>query len=141
MKHFFLDTNVIIDFLANRTPFSDEAAQLFDLAIQQKLRLYVAAVSYNNIYYILRQSLKHAETIKILADLQEWTETLDVTKEGIQLAMKSGFNDLEDAIQYQCAKANTNITCIVTRDEKGFKSSTLSILSPKEALALFYTER
>lgn len=36
MKRLFLDTNVIIDFLADRKPFSDAAAILFDAAIDKK---------------------------------------------------------------------------------------------------------
>lgn len=32
MKDLFLDTNIIIDVLANRQPFSVAAARLFDLA-------------------------------------------------------------------------------------------------------------
>ncbi|MBK8683678.1 MAG: hypothetical protein IPN26_01135 [Bacteroidetes bacterium] len=53
MKHLFLDTNVLIDFLANRKPFALDAAALFDYSLKKKVTLYIATVSYNNIYYIL----------------------------------------------------------------------------------------
>jgi predicted nucleic acid-binding protein len=33
MKHLFLDTNVLIDFLADRKPFSIEAAKLFNYSL------------------------------------------------------------------------------------------------------------
>lgn len=133
MKHLFMDTNVIIDFLSNRKPFSLEAAKLFDYSFKKKITIYVAAVSYNNIYYILRQSSTHMATIKILSELQEWTETVDVSKEVIKNALKSEFKDFEDAIQYNCAKELNKIDCIVTRDSNDFKKSTLPILTPKEA--------
>lgn len=136
MKHIFLDTNVLIDFLSDRKPFSLEAAQLFNYSFKKKVHIYVAAVSYNNIYYILRQLCSHAETIKILAELQEWTETVDVSKDVIRKALKSEFKDFEDAIQYQCAKTLNKIDCIVTRDTKDFKSSTLPTMTPKEALTM-----
>lgn len=133
MKHLFMDTNVIIDFLSNRKPFSLEAAMLFDYSFKKKITIYVAAVSYNNIYYIIRQSRTHAETIKILSELQEWTETVDVSKEVIKNALKSEFKNFEDAIQYNCAKDLNKIDCIVTRDTKDFKKSELPVLTPKEA--------
>jgi predicted nucleic acid-binding protein len=69
MKNIFLDTNVLIDFLADRKLFSIEAAKLFDYSLKKKLTIYVAPVSYNNIYYILRQSCMHSEAIKILNEL------------------------------------------------------------------------
>ena len=136
MKHIFLDTNVLIDFLADRKPFSLEAAKLFNYSFKKKVIIYVAAVSYNNIYYILRQSCTHSETIKILDELQEWTEAIDVSKDVIRKALKSEFKDFEDAIQYNCAKTLSKIDCIVTRDTKDFKASSIPTMTPKEALTM-----
>jgi predicted nucleic acid-binding protein len=66
MKNIFLDTNIVIDFLADRKPFSPDAAKLFDFSVLGKAKIYISAVSYNNIYYILRQSLSHVVTMKVL---------------------------------------------------------------------------
>ncbi len=136
MTHVFLDTNVLIDFLADRKPFSIEAAKLFDYSFKKKVIIYVSAVSYNNIYYILRQSCSHTVTMNILAELQEWTEAVDVSKEVIRKAIKSDIKDFEVGIQYQCAKTINKIDCIITRDTKDYKSSSLPTLTPKEALTL-----
>ena len=136
MKNIFLDTNVLIDFFADRKPFSIEAARLFNYSIKKKINLYISAVSYNNIYYILRQSCSHIETIKILTELNEWTVIIDVSKEIINKSLKSDFRDFEDAIQYNCAKSLKKINFIVTRDTKDFKTSSLPILTPKEAVTL-----
>lgn len=136
MKHIFLDTNVLIDFLADRKPFSLEAAKIFNYSFKKKVTIYVATVSYNNVYYILRQSCTHVETIKILNELQEWTEAIDVSKDVIRKALKSEFKDFEDAIQYNCAKTLNKIDCIVTRDTKDFKKSSIPTMTPKEALTV-----
>ena len=136
MKSIFLDTNVLIDFFADRKPFSLEAARLFNYSIKKKINLYISAVSYNNIYYILRQSCSHIETIKMLTELNEWTVIIDVSKEIINKSLKSDFRDFEDAIQYNCAKSLKKIDFIVTRDTKDFKTSSLPILTPKEAVTL-----
>lgn len=136
MKNIFLDTNVLIDFFADRKPFSMEAARLFNYSIKKKINLYISAVSYNNIYYILRQSCSHIETIKMLTELNEWTVIIGVSKEIINKSLKSDFKDFEDAIQYNCAKSLNKIDFIVTRDTKDFKTSSLPILTPKEAVTL-----
>ena len=133
MINIFLDTNVLIDFLADRKPFSLEAAKLFNYSLKGKIKIHIAAVSYNNIYYILRQSFSHNETIKLLSELNEWTEIVDVSKDIIRKAIKSEFKDFEDAIQYNCAISISKIELIVTRDTKDFKTSSLPILTPKEA--------
>lgn len=136
MKNIFLDTNVLIDFFADRKPFSIEAAKLFNYSLKNKVNIYISAVSYNNIYYILRQSCSHLETIKILTELNEWTNIIDVSKDIINKSLKSDFKDFEDAIQYNCAKSSNKMDFIVTRDTKDFKTSSLPILTPKEAVTL-----
>lgn len=134
MKHIFLDTNVVIDFLADRRPFSIDAAWLFDLAIEGKTKIYISAVSYNNIYYILRQSLTSNATIKLLDDLASMTEIADVTDVVIRKSLKTDFKDYEDAIQYYCALNIPEIELIVTRNTKDFKKSTIAVLTPAEAI-------
>jgi predicted nucleic acid-binding protein len=134
MKHIFMDTNVVIDFLADRRPFSLDAAKLFDLAIDGNAKIYISAVSYNNIYYVLRQSLTNAATIKLLEELAEMTEITDVTNAIIRQSLKTDFKDYEDAIQYYCALSVPSIDFIVTRNTKDFKKSTLPILTPSEAI-------
>lgn len=135
MKNLFLDTNVVIDYLANRQPFSLDAAKLFQLAEEGKVKLYISALSYNNVHYILRQSLTNNATIKILDDLSEMSEIADVTKLTIKKALKSEFKDFEDAIQYYSALNLNKIDCIVTRNAKDFKKSNLALMTPLEALA------
>ena len=136
MKIIFLDTNVIIDFLADRRPFSITAAEIFNASVNGNVKIYISSVSYNNVYYILRQSLSHAETIKLLEALSEMTEIVDVTKAIIKKSLKSDFRDFEDAIQYNCALTLNKIDCIVTRDSKDFKKSTLSVMNPQEAIGI-----
>jgi predicted nucleic acid-binding protein len=139
MKHFLLDTNVVIDFLTDRRPFSLPAAKLFDYSGKGKVKLYLTAVSYNNIYYIVKKLTSHKATIRTLKELEALTETLDTKKEAIRQALDSDFNDFEDAIQYFTTKNNKKIVAIVTRDISGYKSGKISIMTPDEALGLIET--
>ena len=136
MKHIFLDTNIIIDFLSDRKPFSMSAAKLFNFSLAGKIKLYISAVFYNNIYNILRQSQSASQTVKHLQALSEMTEITNVTKDIIKKALKSAFKDFEDAIQYYSALSNNKIDVIVTRNTKDFKESDLAIMTPEEAVKL-----
>ena len=140
MKKIFVDTNVLIDFLADRKPFSLISAQIFTYAVAGKVKLYISAVSYNNTYYILRQSHTHASTIKLLKELSEITEVADVTELVIKNSLRSTFNDFEDAIQYNSALSIPKIDFIITRDSKDFKRSEIPVLTPTEGLALLAIE-
>lgn len=133
MKKLFLDTNILIDFLADRKPFSIAAAQLFEAALQGRCTLYVSAISYNNIYYIMRQSATHAVVLKLLQSLAELTTVVDVNKQVIGKGLSSDFKDFEDAIQYYSALTIPKLDVIVTRDAKHFKSSSVAVMAPQEA--------
>jgi predicted nucleic acid-binding protein len=136
MKNIFLDTNIVIDFLADRKPFSLSAAKLLNHAVKGKIVIYISAVSYNNIYYALNQRLTNKETIKLLDDISEMTEITDVTATIIKKSLKTDFKDFEDAIQYNCAISNSKIESIITRNTKDFKKSLLPVLTPAEALSI-----
>ena len=141
MKIIFLDTNVIIDFLADRRPFSLTTAEIFNASLSRDVKIYISSVSFNNIYYILRQSLPHNETIWLLDELSEMTGIIDVTKAVIKKSLKSDFKDFEDAIQYNCALTINKIDFIVTRDSKDFKKSVLPVMNPQEAIGIINSTR
>ncbi len=136
MKHLFLDTNILIDVLANREPFSDAASKLLNYGDTGKLHIYISALSYSHIYYILRKTCSHKEMISILKDINAITITINVTGTIIREAIDSGLKDFEDAIQLYAALSNRKIQAIVTRDPKGFKKTALSVLTAEEALSL-----
>jgi predicted nucleic acid-binding protein len=136
MKHFFLDTNILLDFLTDRKPFSEQAAILFQMSKENQVKLYVAAISFNNIYYIVRQVQTHAKTIELLKGLAQLVEIIAVDETVLQQALNSDFKDFEDSIQSYAAESITEIDGIVTRNQKDFKKSSLPILAPDNAMAL-----
>lgn len=136
MTYIFLDTNVIIDFLADRKPFSKAAAKLFDYSEKGKVKIFISSLSYSNIYYVVKKASSHKEMITILRELESMTETVDVTKSVIKSSLSSDFKDFEDAIQYYTAISNKKTTTIVTRDIKDFKNSELAVMTPEEVISL-----
>jgi predicted nucleic acid-binding protein len=136
MKHIFVDANIIIDFLANRAPFAAAATDLFEHAEQGHVTIYASAVSFNVIYYVLRQSHGHNTTISYLGDLAAIIKIAEVNQQVIESAIASGMIDFEDAVQYYAATGNPLIEAIVSRDRKGFRKSKLPVFTASELLKL-----
>lgn len=139
MKHLFLDTNIVLDLLGNREPHHLPAAQLFEYAERGDVTLYLSALSYNNLYYILKKSLATRDLVQVLSQLQGLTRTLSMTDSMIESALASKFSDFEDALQYVAAQSDPTIQAIVIRDRKGFKHSKIAVLSAEEAVAFVRT--
>lgn len=140
MKKVFIDTNVIIDFLADRSPFSDHAAILFQFATENKIKIYVSAISFNNTYYILRKVTSHKKALNLLSGIEEYVGIQETNRSIIRQSIKSNFNDFEDAIQYFSAVQIGNIDIIITRNPKDFKKSELPVLSPETTVKLLMQE-
>ena len=131
MKHYFVDTNVIIDLLLNREG-ADDAAALLDGAERGDYKLSLCALSYTNIYYSLRKYLSHEERINCLTQISEVLLSAPVDNNVVTAALHSGWSDFEDAVQY-CAAVSVGITDgIVTRNEKDFILSEIPIVNPIE---------
>jgi predicted nucleic acid-binding protein len=131
----FLDTDVALDHLADRQPFAEYAHRLFALAETGELTVCVSALSFSNLYYILRKLKGHADALALLGKLKLLTRVSTVTETEINSALSSSFKDFEDAIQHFAAKAEGRVSAIVTRNQSDYSASEIPILSPEEYLA------
>jgi predicted nucleic acid-binding protein len=131
MQKVFVDTDVIIDFLIDRKPFSGQAAIILSLSEYKNIQVFVSALTFANCYYILKKYSSHSKVISKLSQLAELVEIVDVTKKAILDSLKSDFKDFEDSIQNETARKETQIKILITRNIKDYQKSDLSILSPE----------
>ncbi|MBP6976734.1 MAG: PIN domain-containing protein [Lentimicrobiaceae bacterium] len=132
----FFDTDVVLDFFSGREPFAGQAAILFTLAEEGKLTACVSALTIANCYYILKRVSTHSQVMEKLMQFSTIAEILDVRKENIMDALRSGFKDFEDAIQYEVARGKPGMTAIITRNIKDYRKSNIAIMTPEEYLRM-----
>jgi predicted nucleic acid-binding protein len=135
MKKVFADTDICIDLLSGRKPFAHIAEILFSLADNRKIKIYVSALSFSNIDYVLRSQYTSTHSRQLIGKFKTLVNVLPVDSKTIDLAIASDFNDFEDAIQYSCAIEN-NLTTLITRNIKDYKKATISIMTPESFIAL-----
>lgn len=136
MKKVFIDTNVIMDFLIDRKPYSGSAAKIFTYAEKQEIIIYVSSLSFSKIYYITRKFIGHEKAIDSLRKLERITKILGVDETIIKQSLNSEFKDFEDAIQNYCASQIKEITTIITRNIKDYSKSKLAIHTPESYLKI-----
>lgn len=136
MRHLFVDTNVLIDYLSGREPFADDAATLFQLAFTGQVVLYAASISFSNCYYIISKQYRGLNARALLADMLPWLTVTDVSGTVIAQGLASGFADFEDALQYYSAHSNPLIEAIVTRNVKDFALADIPVMEPTLAVML-----
>lgn len=134
MKYIFVDTNIIVDLLANRFPFGKYAIALFNHAEKQKVKLYTSSHCLATTHYLLKKHVSEAELRALLYALLDFIEIIPIDFNIIKKSLLSKHKDFEDAIQIFAASTITNVDFIVTRNVKDFKDSGIVALPPDELL-------
>ena len=133
----FLDINIVLDFMLKRSPFEEEAVQLFKLLYTKEIDGYLSAISYTQIAYFLQKHMSKSSAKDVLRDLNRLLTTVTVDNRIIEEALDSEIKDFEDAMQIASAISIPTMHCIITRDKKDFKTKQILIQSPTEFLKAF----
>ena len=137
MKKILIDTDVLLDFLFDRKPFSDNASQLLSKCETGELKGYVTAIMLSNSYYLLRKTSGHQKVIDSLKMLMNFLEVSKINKNIVLEALNSDFKDFEDALQNYSAQQEKGLTLIITRNIKDYKNSRLAVMTPEDYLKTF----
>jgi len=134
----FLDTNILLDVIAQRDTFYEPAAVVWGLVESGKARGLVSAISFNNVFYIVRRfagKKRAGEAVRLLRGI---FEIAPVNRHIIDSAIESGMDDFEDAIQYHCA-LQSKARYLITRNPKDFPTGGPAVVSTEEFLGLIST--
>ncbi|HET8828779.1 MAG TPA: PIN domain-containing protein [Pelobium sp.] len=132
MKKVFLDTNIIVDLIADRKPFSKYAIEIFQLAEENKIQIFASSHSIATTHYLLKKYIDEKSLRQVLYNLLEFLTVIPVDLDIIKKGLRSNHKDFEDSIQILCASSIEKMTYIITRDGKDFKGSEIPVLSPDE---------
>ncbi|MFZ5575041.1 MAG: type II toxin-antitoxin system VapC family toxin [Pseudomonadota bacterium] len=132
----FIDTNVVLDVLAQREPWFDDASRLLAHIEAGKASGHVAAHTLTTLHYLLLKYLGQQRTATVLIDLTSLLQVEAVDHQILQQALTLGWRDFEDAVQAVTA-AQCQADYLVTRNPRDFKQSLIPVMTPSEFLAMF----
>jgi len=132
-----IDTNVVLDVLLRREPFSKTAAEVLNLTQRDDVREYVSASAITDIYYIANKQLKDRAAVRdLLERLLKIVSVAAVSEQEIRNALNLTWADFEDSVQYSVALLN-EMDGIVTRNPDDYQEANMRIWLPEQALELF----
>lgn len=136
--NFFLDSDVILDFLMERQPGYENSRQLFENKIKNTANLHSTAAIILNVQYISQKIIGKAKATELIKNLVLLFDICFTSKETILKAYNSSFTDIEDAVQYYSAAADKSIDFFVTRNTKDYKNADehLKIVTPSEVIKI-----
>ena len=120
----FIDTNIFLDLILKREYYKE--AMIILNSVEKKLfEATVLDITILNIDYIAKKQVKDIrEFLKLLNNL---FIVVGATNEMIEFALNLKNIDLEDNLQYICAK-NSDVKCIITND-KNFYAPDMELIN------------
>ena len=132
-----IDTNVIIDYIAQREPYVEQAVKIVKMCTSGKVVGCIAAHTVTNIFFILRKDFTVAKRKEFLLDLFNEFSVVGIDTYKLIAALRDNkFSDFEDCLQDECA-AYFNADYIITRNTKDFTDSKVKAIEPDKFLEIF----
>ena len=128
------DTNIVLDLLLDREPFSRDAQILVGMVERGEISGVLCATTVTTIHYLVSKSLGKEKATEIIGSLLKLFEVASVTRVVLEDALKADDRDYEDSVLYKAAY-HSGADMIVTRDRSGFAKSDIPVMNPKELLA------
>ena len=130
----FLDTNILLDVLVERTDpkFSENAEIILGLGENGTLDLYMSVLSIPTIAYVLKNMTADKKKA-VIKDLTSIVKVLPSLPEHVTNMLESPMKDIEDALQAESAKEG-QCDIIVTRDTADFRHAGLPVISADELI-------
>ena len=129
-----VDTNVVLDVLLERRPFSEAAAQVFALVEESRIEGFLCATTLTTVDDLLGQALAPAKAREALQRLLSLFEIAPVNRPVLELALRSGIADFEDAVLEQAGRL-VAVDAITTRNVRNFGKSTVTVFDPLELIS------
>jgi len=112
-----LDTNIILNALIDRGPFSASAQALVLAAGDGRFEGFITANTVSDIYYILRKYIGKAQARESLIRLFSLFSVVAIEGDDCRQALAIDIDDFEDALLVRGAQKE-QLDVIVTRDEE-----------------------
>ena len=125
------DTNVVLDVLTDRQPWSADAKPLIARILDGKLTGYVCAISVPTLFYVARRTVGGAQALVAVQRTLQTFDVAPVTRDVLEVATTMRGADYEDHVQAASALA-AGIDTIVTRDRSGFAGTGVRPIAPAD---------
>lgn len=129
-----LDTNVLLDVLADREPWADHSARVLERVERGEATGFVAAHAVTTLFYLVSLARGTEVAREKIRTLLRLLEVAPVDGERLLHALALPLEDFEDAVHAACAERE-EVDVLVTRNEKDFVGTGVEVLSPVELLA------
>lgn len=129
------DTNVILDVLLDREPFSEDSSELLSRAERGEIAGFATATTITTIHYLCSRVGDGSKAKRQIGSLLSVLEVATVNRSVIEAALSSRLADFEDAVLTEAGRL-VPVEAIATRNKRDFSLAGLPAYTPTELINL-----
>lgn len=126
-----IDTNVLLNHLAHRDGFCQDASVIFSMVDEGRLTGIVSSLSIVNCAYVLPKHYSGKAVLEQIRTMLQMFTISNVDASVLEQAASFEPYDYEDAVQYLSA-VPYHPDVVITRDKRGFKDFAIQVMTPAE---------
>ncbi|MDD5806098.1 MAG: PIN domain-containing protein [Eggerthellales bacterium] len=134
MDRLLVDTNVLVDYLGNREPFSQQARLLMILGKVGEYSLWVSATQITDLVYILSNGGTKSRMPQVAESIEGLLKFVNVYAAGVQeirQGLRACWDNPEDAMLHAVAQ-KIQAAAIITRNQADFEKSLIPVFDCQE---------
>lgn len=133
MMRIFIDANVLVDMMDAHRAEHAASKRILRAAEDRRVELVLTGLTLINALYAVRKAGHSARQVRAVVEvILSIVIVASTDMPQLQAALGSEWPDFEDAVQYHAALSTGRVEFIVTSDQRGFKTSRIPVLSPRD---------
>ncbi len=131
----WLDSDIILDWMASREPWDADATALIDRAILGHWQLCFSPLTLANVHYIYRKQAGSSKALAAIRTLVQMGKVATMEAAHVIAALAAAHSDFEDQIQIASAADVPDLTAIITRNVTDYAKSPVPAMTAGDWLS------
>lgn len=131
----FLDANIIIDVVQNRTDFVEESSKVLQGGLEGFFDLCASDVTYTTVSFYARKNRTTEQLYVVMQSLRDIIDVVPTGRVAIDWALQKKTKDFEDSVQYFAA-LRAGADYIVSRNVRDYPFDDIPVVSPHDFLSI-----
>lgn len=130
----WLDSDTILDWLANRQPWDAAAKELLQRSVQGEWAICFSPLTLANVHYVYRKQAGTERSLLAIRKLVSMGSVAGIDSTHVLQALAAGRSDFEDELQIACASQVPGLSAIITRNLSDYGHSPAPAMSADQWL-------
>lgn len=131
----FLDANIIIDVVQNRTDFVEQSSKVLQSGLEGLIDLCASDVTFTTVSFYARKQRTTEQLYEIMQSLRDFIDVVPTGRIAIDWALQRKAKDFEDSVQYYAA-LRAGADYIVSRNVRDYPFDDIPVVTPQDFFSI-----